>query len=313
MTSDQDGAATGPLRDRTIIVLGATGPVGGAVARRLLAEGANVIAQGRDLKRLARLQGFGASTVQGDMRLSVTRSDLMRVGADAVAVVNLLPPNRDLTRSVGGLMRDMPGTCRVHLSSSEVYARRKDQYDLTERDMGKEGFIPCPYRAAERVLERATQGCLTVLRPGRLVGAAELAGPVLRWAVSGPLPLIRDGGVETSVLRVEELADAITHLIRAPAAGRARGAFNLASPRPMAVRDLAEKLCAGSGMTLRWRRVGRTGLRVGVLVRDLVRALPGGGGRRDEVGRLLGWSMTLDTSAFRRETGWVSKVPDRGA
>lgn len=291
------------IRDRTVLILGATGPVGAAVARRLLAEGAHVIAQGRDRARLARLQAFGSSTLQGDIRQTRTRTDLLRISAEAVAVISLLPPA--LVRPVGEIMRALPGTCRVHLSSTRVYARRRDQYALTEREVRSDALIPCPYLAAERHLIGATQGCVTILRPGRLIGAALPCEELVKWASAGPLPLVRDGTVESSVLRVDELADAVVHLVQTPAAGRAHGPYNLTSPHPMGVRELADALCAGSGVPLSWRRAGRAGLRVGVAVRDLIGRVPGLEPRRDEVGLLLGWSLTLDSSAFRRETGWA--------
>jgi nucleoside-diphosphate-sugar epimerase len=299
-TEPADGDAIG---DRTVLILGATGPVGAVVARRLMAEGAHVVAQGRNLGGLARLQAFGASTVQGDLRQARTRTDLLRVGSDAVAVVSLLPPA--LALPVGEIMRSLPGTCRIHLSSTRVYARPRDQYGLTERDVRSDGLAPCPYVQAERSLMRATQGCVTILRPGRLIGPDLPCKELVNWASAGPLPLVREGNVESSVLRVEELAEAITHLVRTPATGRAYGIYNLTSPHPMGVGDLVDALCAGSGVAVRWRRSGRTGLRIGVAVRDLVGKMPGLGPRPEEVALLLGWSLTLDSSAFRRETGWA--------
>jgi nucleoside-diphosphate-sugar epimerase len=296
------------IRDRSVLVLGATGVVGAAISRRLLAEGAHVIAQGRDLSRLARLQAFGASTVQGDLRMARPRTDLLRVSSDVVAVISFLPPQQDIIRGAGDVMRDLPGTCRAHLSSSEVYARSRDQFDLTEREVRPYGLRPCPFRSAERAFERATQGCVTLLRPGRLIGTGAPSGALVRWARDATLPLVIEGGVETSVLRIEDLGDAIVQLIRAPGAGRAHGAFNLAGPRPMGVRDLAETLCEGSGVRLRWRRAGRTGLRVGVSFRNIMRALPWASGQSEEVGHLLGWSLTLNSAAFLRETGWAPGV-----
>jgi len=299
------------VRDRSVLVLGATGGVGSAISRRLLAEGANVIAQGRDLARLARLQAFGASTFQGDLRMVRPRTDLLRVSSDVVAVISFLPPLRDVITGACDVMRDLPGTCRVHLSSSEVYARRKDQFDLTEREVRPDGLRPSPFRSAERALETATQGCVTLLRPGRLIGTGVTSSALVRWARDAPLPLVLEGAVESSVLRVEDLGDAIIQLIRAPGVGRAHGTFNIAGPRPTGVRDIAETLCDGSGVRLRWRRAGRTSLRAGVEVRNIIRALPGVSGQSEEIGLLLGWSLTLDSAALLRETGWAPGVIPR--
>jgi nucleoside-diphosphate-sugar epimerase len=299
-------APTRPIRNATVLVLGATGTVGSLVARRLLANGVHVVAHGRDRSRLAQLQAFGASSVQSDIRTGETAPTLLRVASDAIAVVSFLPPEPAVIRAAGRLMGELPGTCRIHLSSSAVYERLRDQYDLTESGMRTSS----PFFAAERTLERETQGCVTLIRPGRLYGADALYRPVQAWARSGPLPLIRDGDVETSVLDLEDLADAITHLIGTPAAGRAFGPYNLAAAR-FPVQYLVGKMFAGQGGRVSWRPASRIGLRVGESARVLFTALDGAGPATVNVAKLLGWSLTLDSSAFRRETGWRPRSENR--
>lgn len=304
-------SATRPIRNATVLVLGASGVVGSAVSRRLLAEGVRVIAQGRDRARLSRLQAFGASSVQGDIRDPATGSTLQRVGSDAISVISFLPPDPKVIRSGARLMREMPGTYRLHLSSAAVYERNRDQYDLTERETRSSGLAPCPFRSAERVFERETQGCVTLIRPGRLYGPAALAGPLLRWAGPGPLPLVRGGEIETSVLSVDDLADAISHLLGTPSTGRASGPFNLASSRPMPVRYLVGKMFSGRGAEVSWRPASRLRLRAGETARGLIAALDRSGPAPVNVARLLGWSLTLNTGAFQRETGWSPRSAEK--
>jgi nucleoside-diphosphate-sugar epimerase len=286
------------------VILGASGVIGSAVSRRLLADGVHVVAHGRDRSRLAQLQAFGASSVQGDIRDPATKSTLQRVGSDAISLISFLPPDPNVIASAARLMREMPGTYRLHLSSAAVYERSRDQYDLTERDTRSSGLTPCPFRSAERVLEREMQGCVTLIRPGRLYGPAALTGPLLRWAGSGPLPLVRGGEIETSVLAVDDLADAITHLLATPSAGRASGPFNLASSRPMPVRYLVGKMFSGHAAQVSWRPASRLRLRAGAASRGIIEALDRSGPAPVNVARLLGWSLTLNTGAFQRETGW---------
>lgn len=300
-----------PIRNASVLILGASGVVGSAISRRLLAEGVHVIAQGRDRARLSRLQAFGASSVQGDLRDPETRKTLQRVGSDAISVISFLPPDPGVIRSGGRLMREMPGTYRIHLSSPAVYERVRDQYDLTERDTRTSRLSPCPFRAAERIFERETQGCVTLIRPGRLYGPAALTGPLLSWAGSYPLPLVRNGEVETSVLAVDDLADAITHLLGTPSAGRASGPFNLASSQPVTVRYLVEKMFAGHGAQISWRPASRLKLRAGETARGLLCALDRSGPATLNVAKMLSWSLTLNCAAFQRETGWVPRSADK--
>ena len=52
---------------KTILVTGASGLLGGAVAKALLAEGHQVRAMARNLERAQPLAGLGAEVVQADM------------------------------------------------------------------------------------------------------------------------------------------------------------------------------------------------------------------------------------------------------
>lgn len=302
---------TRPIRNAAVLVLGASGVIGSAVSRALLADGVHVIAQGRNRARLALLQVFGASSVEGDIRRPETRQAMRRVASDAIAVISFLPPQPGVIRSAASVMRDMPGTYRIHLSSSAVYERSRDQYDVTERETGLSGLNTCPFRSAERVFERETQGCVTLIRPARLFGITELGAPILRRARGGPLPLVRDKDVETSVLSLDTLSDALIHLLGTPSAGHMAGPFNLAEAKPVSVRYLVGKMTASHGVQVSWRPVSRFGLRAGETARSLCSVLDRSGPDPVNVAQLLGWSLTLDGSAFRRETGWVPKPAGR--
>jgi uncharacterized protein YbjT (DUF2867 family) len=79
-----DEQAQEPLEeDEMITVMGATGHVGGRVARQLLATGERVRAIGRNPAALAELAAAGAETVSGDADDPAFLADAFR-GADAV-------------------------------------------------------------------------------------------------------------------------------------------------------------------------------------------------------------------------------------
>lgn len=56
------------LRRKTVLVTGATGGIGEALALRLLADGHRVIAAGRNELKLSQLAAAGAETIQADFR-----------------------------------------------------------------------------------------------------------------------------------------------------------------------------------------------------------------------------------------------------
>ena len=87
------------IDDTRILVLGATGDIGTALTRTLVAEGAHVLAQGRDVVRLDVLSvrhGHRVSTVACDLTTADGRARLVQAAASARldAVVNLVGANR---------------------------------------------------------------------------------------------------------------------------------------------------------------------------------------------------------------------------
>lgn len=88
------------------------------------------------------------------------------------------------------------------------------------------------------------------------------------------------------------------------------GPYNLASAR-FPVQYLVGKMFAGQAGRVSWRPASRIGLRVGESARTLFTALDGAGPSPMSVAKLLGWSLTLDSSSFCRETGWRPRSENR--
>ncbi|WP_134742268.1 SDR family oxidoreductase [Nocardioides sp. 503] len=86
-----------PLTDRTVLLTGASGGIGSATARTLLADGADVIGQYRQEREAAEAAVAGpdaarARLVQGDLSTPAAARDLWRA-AEAVAPVDVLVLN----------------------------------------------------------------------------------------------------------------------------------------------------------------------------------------------------------------------------
>jgi nucleoside-diphosphate-sugar epimerase len=74
---------TYPYKNKTILITGATGFIGGAVARRLLAEGCQIKVLARTPEKAASLQKMGAEVLRGDL----TDYDSVRSAMDGVDVL----------------------------------------------------------------------------------------------------------------------------------------------------------------------------------------------------------------------------------
>ncbi len=74
---DQTGGAIDALRGRRVVVLGGTGTIGGAIARRLLAQGDAVIATGRNPKALRALNELGAHVLPAPLQASQHSAEVL--------------------------------------------------------------------------------------------------------------------------------------------------------------------------------------------------------------------------------------------
>ena len=79
---------TQQTRQKTALVLGATGGIGGEVARRLLARGWTVTALVRDPAKLGHRPG-GISAIRGD---AMNAQDVARAAAGAALIVHAVNP-----------------------------------------------------------------------------------------------------------------------------------------------------------------------------------------------------------------------------
>jgi uncharacterized protein YbjT (DUF2867 family) len=136
----------------TILVAGATGMLGSAVARRLLADGIPVRALGRSRDRLQHLADAGAETVAVDLRDADAVADACRGIAQLVSTVNNamghgasspnrvdLPAYRTLATVArrGGITRWLHVSARGLTADSIVdYFRVKTQIDHLVRASG---------------------------------------------------------------------------------------------------------------------------------------------------------------------------------
>lgn len=195
-----------------IVVTGASGFAGGAIADRLVAEGHRVIGLGR------RPEGWS------NPRGRYVREDLLHPGfrpTDCDAVVNAaattderaslpqaLAANRDLPAS---LPRLFPGARIIHLSSSSVADVAGRRIGMREDDPPASRWLGT-YPASKAAGDRALEGSgAVILRPHAIYGPGDrtLLPRLERIARGGVLPLPGGGRSRHTLTRVEALAEAV--------------------------------------------------------------------------------------------------------
>jgi nucleoside-diphosphate-sugar epimerase len=305
-----------------IAITGATGFLGGAICRRLLAQGQPVVALGRDQGKLAALEALGAHTVRNDLAGGPPREagELSAV-VHCAALSSAWGPRAAFHASnVGGTFSALrfaraAGAKRfVHISTPSLYFRFQDQPGVKE-----DVPLPTPVNAyaatkgeAERIVRAETGLDPVILRPRGIYGAGDTAllPRLLRAAQAGPLPLIRGGRAETDLTHVDDVVSAVLAALSAPA-GMTQCIFNISGGEPLPVRQIADSAALHAGLTVRWRPMPAG------IVLAAARALEAAAYLHPERPEpritaygagLFAFTQTLDLAAARQQLGWAPRI-----
>lgn len=288
-----------------LLVTGASGFVGGAAVRRLLADGHAVRAA---LRRPAALPAGVEPAVVGDFALPVAWREAL-AGIEAVVhlagVAHGKDPDRAHAVNVEATRRlaqaaVTAGVRRFVLLSSVKAMADQSSRPLTERDPPQPADNYGRSKlAAEHLLADAASGSgmeAVILRPPLVFGPGVAANflALLRLVASGiPLPF---GGIANrrSVLFVENLADAIA--TATGHAGGSAGTWLVADQPAQSTPDLIRAIAAALNRPARLFALPHPLLQG-------AQALAGGGA----LARLTG-SLELDDRAFRERFGWTPPV-----
>ncbi len=305
----------------SVLVTGATGFLGGAVARRLAARGDTVVGTGRDAAAGAALEHDGVRFLPLDLADAAgVRAAI--AGHDAVvhsaALAAAWGPAADFWAANVVGTRHVVAACRgahrlVHISTPSLCFGIGSRTDVAETD-------PLPdlpttaYAATKRVAEAlvlAADGLdAVVLRPRAIYGPGDrVVLPRLAAALrAGRLPRIGDGQNVASVTYVETAARAVLACLDAPVL--ARRLYHVADREPVRVWDMVDRLAATIGVPVATRRLStRRALAAASLLEWWTRRA--GLRREPPLTRygvsVLAHTQTLDVSALRDDLGIVGE------
>lgn len=208
------------------LVTGATGFIGGALARRLLREGWDVRCLVRDPSRPAArdLQAAGATLVPGDIEDPGSLPKAV-AGVDAVfhaaAHVDVVKPDRDAilrtnvegTRNVLAAARDAKVPRVVYFSSVAAIGRRLEMADETTRHDGRyvSTYEESKHKAEEVALGFGRQGLDVVhVLPCIVLGPGDpKSGEVVRRYLRRRIPAVPRPDGTASYVHVDDLVDGV--------------------------------------------------------------------------------------------------------
>jgi nucleoside-diphosphate-sugar epimerase len=310
-----------PISLRRVLVTGASGFLGGHVARTLAAQQVAVRAHGRDAARLS----FGAG-------IDVCRCALADVSAlteaarGCDAVVHAAALSSPWGRRQDFFDANVTGTANiiaaarragvrrlVHISSPAVIFDGRDQHLLTDaaaeapRHTSEYGRTKA---IAERLVRAASDDLeMVILRPKAIYGAGDraLVPRLLRAAQRGSLPQIGDGSNRVDVTHVDDVVQAI---LCALTTDRAVGeTFMITGDEHVLLWPMLRTLIEGVGLPAPRRTIP---LRVALLAAGAMEAAAALTRREPTLTRysalILGRTQTYDITKARALLGYAPRV-----
>lgn len=308
------------------LVTGATGFLGGAIVRRLYAEGFDVIATGRDRDKLDALPIAGENR---KFALDLARLD-SRAAARILDGVNCVvhcaglsapwgrrsdfdDANIRATENLVGLAKACAVDHFIHISTPALYFRFREQFSVTE-----DWPLPKPvneYARSKAMAERIVRdSCIpfTIVRPRGIYGKGDTAllPRLIRAARTGPLPRFRNGDVATDITHVDDVVDAILTIARRrqEAIGET---FNVSGGEAIAIEHIVERVARASGVTPTWRNVPLLPALALVRAGEVLARLHPGQPEPRVTAYALGifaFSQTLDLSRLDRRLQWRPRI-----
>jgi len=304
------------LDGRRAAVTGAGGFIGGAVCRRLLAEGAAVTAVDQREEALAAIAAAGADPVPADItdRAAVDRA---LAGADLLvhcaAIVSDAGSMADHIRvNVGGTATVLAATAAagvertVQVSSVVVYGYDNPS-ELDESAHLRNCGVPYidTKSASDRIARR--RGAV-VIRPGDVYGPGSVPWTrrLFEMAQAGRLAVPGRGEGQMLAVYIDDLADAIVLGLKRGTPGEAYAAWN--DSEPVTFAEFFDRMGAIAGT--RARRLPAPALRMVGMAGELVARITGG---PPELTRhsvvLVSRAGTVSARRAREELGWEPRVP----
>ncbi len=226
--------------DAPILVTGATGFLGGALALRLAADGVHVRALARSARKAAFLRERGIEVVYGDV---TDESAMQRAVAGCGIVFHTVAGggtyaqqevvNVGGTRSVLDAAKAAKVKRFVHVSTVSVYGYNR-RGSVTEQTAFAPGADPYAItKAAGDRLVQSSDIDYTIIRPSMIYGAGSVnwTGNLFKLARLNPTPFIGDGSGSVFPIHVDDVVDLLITAANHP--GAACQSFNCApDPSP---------------------------------------------------------------------------------
>jgi len=212
-----------------VFVLGATGFVGGAVARHFVRNGYRVSGLARSDVKAAQLADAGIDPVQGDIETDLSAILAAARAADAVVYAAQIAPPAE-QQAVLGLLDALTGSGKsfLFLSGSGVLCQRTNGAWSADSFAEDDAFTPEPLAVARveterRVRAAARQGVRAmVVRPPLIWGPGDHGHVSMVYrsvSVTGAACYVGDGLATYGNVHIDDIADLFARALQSGEAG----------------------------------------------------------------------------------------------
>ena len=212
-----------------VFVLGATGFVGGAVARHFVRNGYRVSGLARSDVKAAQLADAGIDPVQGDIETDLSAILAAARAADAVVYAAQIAPPAE-QQAVLGLLDALTGSGKsfLFLSGSGVLCQRTNGAWSADSFAEDDAFTPEPLAVArveteQRVRAAARQGVRAmVVRPPLIWGPGDHGHVSMVYrsvSVTGAACYVGDGLATYGNVHIDDIADLFARALQSGEAG----------------------------------------------------------------------------------------------
>lgn len=304
---------------RRVFVTGATGFIGGVVARKLLEEGAQVTCLVRPATSAGDLERRGARIVRGDVtdpttldladqELLVHAAAWVGYGLPAKKRPKLHQTNVGGTRNLLAAAEKAKVAKVVHVSSIAALETRTDRA-VTEDDIKKGDAFESDYARTKTESHGLALGStlpIAIPMPGLVVGRDGPFDPLFRALARGRLPALPGDDAVKGWVHVEDCAEAILQC-----ALKGTGPYVLVDEN-MRATELLVAACEEAALRVPRFRVATSLVVGGASVVERTYNLFG---KTPPVSRellhALKTPMTYDSTRARRELGWRPRLVER--
>jgi len=241
---------------RKVLVIGATGHLGKAIARKLKYNGYDVTAQGRNDRLCDELKREGFRVIQAS---DSDASMLEAACSDQSIVINCAGQAKQFARKSEyesanvNIVKALIAGCLkhnaklIHLSSPSIYCNYEDQLNVSEEckipDVHSSDYSYSKHEADKLIIEAANKNLRYVIfRPHLVVGPEDkkiLAG-LIKAHESGSIPLFRNGEVLIDLTDIENFVSAIMLAVET---NKGDGKiFNISNGDPQELKQLLAEL-----------------------------------------------------------------------